>query len=48
MILEAQQRAIEAHPGRDFNNLSIDSGSVRMRRILDGMIEAEAQPAGAS
>lgn len=43
-ILEAQQRAMDS--GRAFNNLSIDAGSVCMRRILGRMIEAEAQAAG--
>jgi vanillate O-demethylase monooxygenase subunit len=42
-ILEAQQLALEAHPERDFNNLGIDSGPARMRRILERMIAEERQ-----
>ncbi|WP_300297532.1 aromatic ring-hydroxylating dioxygenase subunit alpha [Ferrovibrio sp.] len=41
IILEAQQRAIDAHPGRPFYNLNIDAGSMWARRKIDRMIEAE-------
>jgi phenylpropionate dioxygenase-like ring-hydroxylating dioxygenase large terminal subunit len=47
VVLEAQQRAIDDHPARRFNNLSIDSGSVRARRILEKMIAAEPEQAPA-
>ena len=40
-ILEAQQAAMERQPERDFNNLGIDSGPARMRRILERMIVEE-------
>lgn len=41
IILEAQQKAIEAHPGKLFYNLNIDAGSMWARRKLDRMIAAE-------
>lgn len=37
-VVEAQQRYLEANPGQRLNNLSIDSGSMRARRIIDRMI----------
>lgn len=40
-IIEAQQRAINKNPGRDFNNLNIDSGSLWARRRIDDMIAKE-------
>jgi phenylpropionate dioxygenase-like ring-hydroxylating dioxygenase large terminal subunit len=40
-VLEAQQRSIDALPGHALHGLNIDSGSVRARRIIDRMIEAE-------
>lgn len=43
-VLEAQQAAMEANPGRVFYNLNIDAGSMWVRRLIDRMIEAE-QPA---
>jgi len=42
-ILEAQQRAVDAHPDRAFYNLRIDAGAVWMRRIIDRLV-AEEQP----
>jgi len=41
IILEAQQKAIEAHPGKLFYNLNIDAGSMWARRKLERMIAAE-------
>jgi vanillate O-demethylase monooxygenase subunit len=41
IILEAQQKAIEANPGKLFYNLNIDAGSMWARRQLDRMIAAE-------
>jgi vanillate O-demethylase monooxygenase subunit len=46
LILEAQQRAIDARPGRTFNNLNIDAGSLWARRLIDGLIAAEGQDPG--
>ncbi|MNL77129.1 hypothetical protein D3C87_2032400 [compost metagenome] len=40
-IIEAQQRAINKNPGRDFNNLNIDSGSLWARRRINDMIAEE-------
>lgn len=40
-IIEAQQRALNANPGRDFNNLNIDAGSLWARRRITAMIEQE-------
>ena len=34
VMLEAQQRGIEANPGYDFYNLNIDAGSMWTRRIV--------------
>jgi phenylpropionate dioxygenase-like ring-hydroxylating dioxygenase large terminal subunit len=41
-ILEAQQRALEAHPDRAFYDLNIDAAAVWSRRIAEEMITAEA------
>ncbi|WP_341914158.1 aromatic ring-hydroxylating dioxygenase subunit alpha [Ferrovibrio terrae] len=41
IILEAQQKAIDANPGKLFYNLNIDAGSMWARRKLDRMIAAE-------
>ena len=41
LILEAQQQAIDDHPGYSFYNLNIDAGSMWMRRLIDKMIAAE-------
>jgi vanillate O-demethylase monooxygenase subunit len=43
-VLEAQQRAIDAHPDHRFYNLNIDAGSLWARRLIDGLIAAEAGP----
>jgi len=49
LILEAQQQAMDEHPGYSFYNLNIDAGSMWARRLIDRMIQAEAQtpPRGA-
>jgi len=41
-IIEAQQRAMDANPGRDFYNLNIDAGSLWARRLIDGLIDRES------
>lgn len=41
VMLEAQQRGIDANPGYDFYNLNIDAGSMWTRRIVQRMIAAE-------
>lgn len=41
VLLEAQQRGIDANPGYDFYNLNIDAGSMWTRRIVAQMIAAE-------
>jgi len=45
LVLEAQQRAIDARPDKRFFNLNIDAGSMWARRLIDRMIEAERAPA---
>jgi vanillate O-demethylase monooxygenase subunit len=42
LILEAQQHAIDDHPGYSFYNLNIDAGSMWMRRLIDKMIAQES------
>ena len=42
VMLEAQQRGIEANPGYDFYNLNIDAGSMWTRRKVAAMIAAES------
>ncbi|MEO6032263.1 MAG: aromatic ring-hydroxylating dioxygenase subunit alpha [Burkholderiaceae bacterium] len=42
LILEAQQQAIDDHPGHRFYNLNIDAGAMWMRRLIDQRIDAEA------
>ena len=42
VVVEAQQREIDARPGQPLRNLAIDAGSMRARRIIDDMIAAEA------
>ena len=42
LILEAQQQAIDEHPGYSFYNLNIDAGSMWMRRLIDRMIANES------
>jgi phenylpropionate dioxygenase-like ring-hydroxylating dioxygenase large terminal subunit len=48
LVLEAQQRAVDARPGRTFHNLNIDAGALWARRLIDGLIAAEnaGQPPG--
>ena len=46
LILEAQQQAIDEHPGYTFYNLNIDAGSMWARKLIDKMVQAEAAPAG--
>jgi phenylpropionate dioxygenase-like ring-hydroxylating dioxygenase large terminal subunit len=41
VVLEAQQRAIDSHPGYTFYNLNIDAGAMWARRLIDRMIAAE-------
>lgn len=41
VVVEAQQREIDARPGCTLRNLSIDAGSMRARKIIDEMIAAE-------
>jgi vanillate O-demethylase monooxygenase subunit len=41
LILEAQQQAIDEHPGYSFYNLNIDAGSMWMRKLIAKMIAAE-------
>ena len=41
LILEAQQEAIDAHPGYQFYNLNIDAGSMWARKLIDKLIERE-------
>jgi phenylpropionate dioxygenase-like ring-hydroxylating dioxygenase large terminal subunit len=47
VMLEAQQRGIEANPGYDFYNLNIDAGGMWARRLIDRMIAAESEGHGA-
>ena len=46
LVLEAQQQAIEDHPGYTFYNLNIDAGTMWMRRLIDKMIAREAPTGG--
>lgn len=41
VILEAQQRSIEANPGLRLRNFNIDAGGVRARGVIDRLIKAE-------
>ncbi len=41
VVLEAQQRAIDANPGREFYNLNIDAGAMWARRLIDQMLAKE-------
>lgn len=41
-VLEAQQKAIERNPRMPFYNLNIDAGALWARRLIDGLIDAEA------
>ena len=40
-MLAAQQRAIDAHPDKEFYNLNIDAGAMWARRLIDRMMAAE-------
>ena len=48
VMLEAQQRGIDANPGYDFYNLNIDAGSMWARRIVAAMVAAEGGTNGAN
>ena len=41
VILEAQQRAIDANPDKEFYNLNLDAGAMWARRLIDRQLEAE-------
>jgi phenylpropionate dioxygenase-like ring-hydroxylating dioxygenase large terminal subunit len=43
LMLEAQQRGIEANPGYDFYNLNIDAGGMWARRLVKRMVDAESE-----
>jgi vanillate O-demethylase monooxygenase subunit len=45
LVLEAQQRAIEANPRQPFYNLNIDAGALWSRRKIDQMIARETPQA---
>jgi len=45
LVLEAQQKAIDANPGRPFYNLNIDAGSMWARRLIDRMTAREVPSA---
>lgn len=45
-ILEAQQQAMEDHPGHVFYDLNVDAGGVWARRLIERMIAAERVPRG--
>ncbi len=47
-VLEAQQRAVEANPGRAFYNLNIDAGAMWARRLIDEMVAREEEPIAAT
>ncbi len=44
VILEAQQKAIDANPDHIFYNLNIDAGSMWARKLITRMVEAETNP----
>jgi phenylpropionate dioxygenase-like ring-hydroxylating dioxygenase large terminal subunit len=46
-VVEAQHHALESYAARAMRNLNIDAGSMRARRIIEDMIEAEARNAAA-
>ena len=48
IILEAQQLALDANPGKTFYNLNIDAGAVWARRLIDRMVDQELAPAMAA
>ena len=41
LILEAQQKAMDAHPDHQFYNLNLDAGSMWARRLIDGLVARE-------
>jgi vanillate O-demethylase monooxygenase subunit len=41
VVVEAQQRALDAHAGEGLRNLNIDLGSMRARRIIEEMVAGE-------
>ena len=43
-ILAAQQRAIDAHPEKQFYNLNIDGGAMWARRLIDTMMPPRTTP----
>jgi phenylpropionate dioxygenase-like ring-hydroxylating dioxygenase large terminal subunit len=47
VVVEAQQRAIDALVNHPMRTLNIDAGSMRARRIIDDMIESEIRTAAA-
>jgi vanillate O-demethylase monooxygenase subunit len=44
VMLEGQQRGIDANPTYDFYNLNIDAGGMWARRITERLIDAELDP----
>jgi phenylpropionate dioxygenase-like ring-hydroxylating dioxygenase large terminal subunit len=48
LILEAQQKAIEANPDHVFYNLNIDAGSMWARKLIDRMMADERAPSMAA
>ena len=47
-VLEAQQRNLEANPGRRLLMLNIDSGGVQARRIIERLVKQEQEENAAS
>lgn len=45
-MLEAQQKAISAHPDKVFYDINIDAGAMHARRLIDHAIAREADLAG--
>ena len=43
IILEAQQKAIDANPDHQFYNLNIDAGSMWARKLIDRMVAEETE-----
>jgi vanillate O-demethylase monooxygenase subunit len=41
IILEAQQKALDANPGKTFYNINIDAGAVWARQLIDRLVDAE-------
>lgn len=44
VVLEAQQRALDAHPHHSFYNLNIDAAAMWARRAIDVMMQADREP----